>query len=381
MTPTFESDAELIATLGQLRPAPEPGFCADLDSRAAAGFPRRGEASRLTRLRERLRATPPRRRLLPAGGVAVAAIVVATAVIATGGDNGAVKPTRAVDDAPERESNLLGKLNEFDTPAPQASDSAPAEGSVQFEEALPEESAGSAAPRPGPYAANATHREVERSASIVLGTDTHGLRDASAGVFEAVHAADGIVLHSSVVDGRAGQDRASFELLIPSRKLSDTLAAISSVAEVRSRREGSDDITAPTVGAREHLADANAKVEGLLGQVAAAETAAQREAAEVELRASRREAAAIRGRLKGLERRASLSHVDVRIETGGEDSGSSGGAWGFFDGVDGAGRLLAIAAGVVVIAGAALLPFALIALLAWALHAAWLRRARRRALS
>ena len=49
-------DDELSATLRELRPAPAPAFAAELDERAAAGFPRpraAGRASPLTRLRAR----------------------------------------------------------------------------------------------------------------------------------------------------------------------------------------------------------------------------------------------------------------------------------------------------------------------------------------
>src|SRR6478735_1175391 len=72
-------DDQLTAELRALRPKPRPEFAAELDQRAAAGFPRR---SRLPRFSfERLRAIPRRRLLLPAGGVALAAIVVATILI------------------------------------------------------------------------------------------------------------------------------------------------------------------------------------------------------------------------------------------------------------------------------------------------------------
>jgi uncharacterized protein DUF4349 len=72
------------------------------------------------------------------------------------------------------------------------------------------------------------------------------------------------VLSSSIRDGTAGEAGAKFDLLIPSGKLGDALAAFSAIGEVRSRRESTQDITAPTIGVRERLQDSGAKIEGLL---------------------------------------------------------------------------------------------------------------------
>src|SRR5215213_4631940 len=71
-------DDKLAADLRALRPTPRPEFAAELDQRAAAGFPRRSHW-RWTPF-ERLRAMPPRKLLIPAGGFAVLAIAIATAV-------------------------------------------------------------------------------------------------------------------------------------------------------------------------------------------------------------------------------------------------------------------------------------------------------------
>ena len=67
-------------TLRALRPTPRPEFAAELDERAAAGFPRRSRLPRLSPRRP-ARVRTPRRVLIPAGGVAVLAIAIVTAVI------------------------------------------------------------------------------------------------------------------------------------------------------------------------------------------------------------------------------------------------------------------------------------------------------------
>jgi Domain of unknown function (DUF4349) len=396
----FRDETELAAALRELRPTPRPEFAAELDTRAAAGFPRDSRwGSALARMRERLASTPPRRLLAPAGAVTVAAVVIATAVVATTDTGDPTAPDRTVtaleQARPETgsaasgpESRLGGGQAQGATPmSSKAAEGGSAATNYAGESPTSATSTqGYAEPLPpdsGPYAAQAGRRDIERSAEIVLGADPSEIRADAARVFDAVHAADGIILNSSIRDGEAGTAAADFELLIPSAKLGDALASFSSIAEVRSRHESTLDITAPTVGVGERLRDARATVESLLGQLADADTDEERVAVEARLRSERYRIAALRSRLSSLERRASFSRVSLRIETGAAsssgDDGDAGG-WGLGDGVEGAGRVLAVAAGVTVIGLAILAPFGLIALLAWLTRRAWLRRARRDAL-
>lgn len=389
----FRDETELAAALRELRPEPWPEFAAKLDARAAAGFPRESRwRAALARLRDRL-ASPPRRLIAPAGAFAVAAVVIATAVVATTGS----------DHRATRESNTLGYMNRFDEsppptatedagPAPKADPTSAAAGGSESSGSSGTAYSGEATtgavaesppipPDSGPYAAQAGRREIERSAQMVLATDANEIRAAAGRVFAAVHTADGIVLSSSVRDGEAGVAAAEFELLIPSARLGDALASFSRIAEVRSRQEATRDITAPIVGAGERLRDARATVQSLLAELADADTDEERVAVESRLRNERYRVAALRSRLSSLERRANFSRVSLRIETGSTATAEEdGGAWGIGDGVEGAGRILAVAAGVTVIGLAILAPLALLALLAWLAHRAWLRRARRSAL-
>jgi Domain of unknown function (DUF4349) len=367
----FRDDAELTAALREIRPTPRPEFAAELDARAAAGFPRDSRwASAAARVRERLASTPPRRLLAPAGAVAVAAVVVATAVVATtesGSPTATDRPTVTRLDSARPSSEPVQKTATGAASSTHISESASS--ATEFRSS-------------GPFATQAGHRDIERSAEIVLGADPAEVRADAAKVFDAVHAADGIVLSSSIRDGDAGEAGADFELLIPSGKVGDAMASFSAIADVRSRHEATQDITAPTVGVGERLQDSRAKVESLLGQLAHADTDEERAAVEARLRSERHRTAALRSRLSSLSRRANLSHVSLRIETGETSSSSDrgGGGWGVGDGLDDAGRILAIAAGVTVIGLAILAPFALLALLACLARRAWVRRARRDAL-
>ncbi len=392
MTPI--SEHRLEAELRAMRPAPRPEFAARLDGEAAAGFRPDPETPRawLAGVVERLRATRPRRILAPAGAVALTAIVVSTAVIANSDSENDAR-RQPPDTAREQFQKASPLEREAHAATPDAVEPSASSGSVgsaaQYDSSPPvakdpisPRAAEPTTPGSGPYAARAAHRSVERTAQILLATTPSEVRDDAAQVFEAVHAADGIVLSSSVRDGRAGRAGARFELLIPSGRLSDAMASFSSIAAVRSRHESSQDITAPTVSAAERLQDANASVRGLLGQLAEADSDAARAATEAELRSARAKATVIRSRLAALERRDNLSRVSLRIETrdGASSSSGGGGPWGIGDGLHGAGRVLAVAAGVTVIAAAVLAPLALIALLAWLARGAWIRRARRHAL-
>jgi hypothetical protein len=442
----FDDDT-LFAELREIRPKPLPEFTAELDERAAAGFPRR--SSRATnpfgRLLEAWRATTPRRRLIPVVSVALLVLAISTAIVATsgGGEGGSgdvammtsgtaatsgeaesseggggeeageaisgpttsnsVKgPGRAVhhsgnaagggnaagaggipEYAPEAEETSTphraagaGASETKESGAEAGAESAPveeAEGTAHAGEVLPKEA-------PSGFG----QRDIERSASIVLGTKPGEVAGAAAKVYQAVHAVNGVVLNSSVSSGRAGATGATFSLLIPSRKLDDALASFSQIAEVRSRHDGTNDITAPTVGATEELRDSNASIEGLLKELGDVETEAERESVEARLREERRHHAAIRASLEHLHKRASMSEVSLRIVTGrgaGVTPPSKGsGDWSVGDALHDAGHILTIAAGVVLIALAVLVPIALILLLVWLANRFRIRRLRERTL-
>jgi hypothetical protein len=361
-------DDQLIADLQALRPTPRPRFAAELDERAAAGFPRR------SRLRLSLPKPSAKRLLIPAGGLAVLVIAVSTALTVGGSEGGKPELHSAITPPPEELAPQAGKA---------------AAGGVS---GAPEEANGTALEAGATLAGSAHspqanfnssfsphHRAVERSAEITLAANPEDVADDATKVFETVHANNGIVMRSSTQEGRAGEAGATFELLIPSRKLSDAMAAFSDIDHVRSRHEATADITAPTVSTAELLKESRARIDGLLAQLEGAETEEGREAVEPELRHERRHAGRLAAQLDHLHRRADFSRVSLRIETAGSES-SGGGAWGIDDALHDAGNVLTVAAAVTLVALAVLGPIALIALLAWLTHRTWVRRERRRIL-
>jgi uncharacterized protein DUF4349 len=205
--------------------------------------------------------------------------------------------------------------------------------------------------------------------------------DDASRVFEAVHADNGIVMRSSTQEGRPGEAGATFDLLIPSARLGDAMAAFSGIDAVRSRHEATADITAPTVTAAELLKESRARIDSLLSQLEGAETEEEQEAIEAELRHERRHASRLAAQLSHLHKRADFSRVSLQIETSGKESSDGAGAWSIDDALHDAGHVLTVAAAVILIALAVLGPIALIALFAWLTHRAWVRRERRRVLS
>jgi hypothetical protein len=438
----FDDDT-MLAELRELRPEPRPEFTATLDERAAAGFPRRTNPSKsvtpFTLLAEHWRDISPRRRLMPVLGFALAALIVATAVVAisgsgtnsnpgeeavvgmvpgagesgvaaeesgSGGAEFAAPPRHhAAGNHPSRggggeisgetvyapavpsvengtkSSKAAGGAGEA---AGSEEEAAEESGSVESESA---EAAGPIfAPENAPNTKAAGRRDIERSAYIILGTKPGEVGSASGKVYEAVHAARGIVLHSSVDSGSKGATGAIFELLIPTGKVDGALASISQIAEVRARHDATTDITAPTVNAAEELTDSNASIEGLLKELGSVETEAERESVEARLREERRHHAAIRASLDHLRERGAMSELTVRIVTS-HGAGvtpptaeESDGSWGVGDALHDAGHILTIAAGVVLIGLAFLAPIALIALLFWLGNRFRVRRLRERTL-
>jgi hypothetical protein len=392
-------DTKLAVDLRALRPQPRPDFVAELDARAAAGFPKkdRGDSPR-GRIASWLDRVPRRRLPVFAGAAATAAIAIATAVVAISEDGPARSPDRHLagpaavrpagrpdvqhSDVPsstvgQRAARRPGgetgaQLGAGDASVTRSS-AAGGTASLRFSAPVPPSTS-------GPYATRAARRDVERSARIVLGTEASGVRAAAARVFETVHSYDGVVMRSSVRDGSAGQAGAVFDLLIPSGKLGDAMAAFSDIAEVRSRSESTLDVTGPTVGLEERLRDTRATVEGLVSELTAVGSEAERIEVEAELRSARRRLASLRSRVASLQRRTHFSRISLRIETGAAAGGDAGGRWGVDDALDDAGHILTIGAGVTLIGLAILAPFILIGFLIWLAHRRQVRVGRERAL-
>ena len=216
-------------------------------------------------------------------------------------------------------------------------------------------------------------RAVERRTALELEAGSDEFAEVSDGVLRIADDADAIVQRSRVTE-TDGRGRATFDLRVPASRLDDVLAELSELAHVTSRRASSQDITAPTVSARDRLADARGERAALLRALGRASTANEAAARRARLREARRRVARAERDVRRLLARADRARLDVTVASTGRPS--EGGAWTPADALSDAGRVLQVAAGIVLVTGAVLLPFALLGALAAA--AARLTRRRRR---
>lgn len=353
--PTPNEIAELGALLVAERPRPREDFAARLDARVAARFaPAPRPARRAARRSWRLT-------LLPAATAVAVALAALVVVLQDGGT------------APDRGDAALV--------APQAAP-APAGG------ALSESAAGADADAPERAAADsgadaARGRKVERSASLELSTDPERVDDVAQGVLGVVARFDGIVDQSSVASGATGGE-ARFALRIPAGELQPALAALSRLPDARvlARTDDAVDVNQAYVSVRRRLADARAERAGVLRALRGADDEQQTLRLRARLDALERTIAAAERSQRALDRRVDYATVavSVRGDDDGAGTGATGGPFTLDRAVHDALRVLEVAAGVVVIATAALLPLLALAALAWPLGRALTRRRRQQAL-
>ncbi len=201
-------------------------------------------------------------------------------------------------------------------------------------------------------------RVVRRDAALALSTGEDDFADVTAGVLQIADDSGAIVMRSTVTE-RDGRGVARYDLRVPSSRLEETLADLSRLATVRSRTGSSDDITGAYVSARDRLDDARAERRALLTRLARADSENEADAIRASLRDARRRIALAERDVRRVRAQADRSRVSVTVESTGES-----GAWTPGDALDDAGRVLEVTAGIVLVVGAVLAPFAVLALLA-----------------
>lgn len=218
-------------------------------------------------------------------------------------------------------------------------------------------------------------RKVQRDAELTLTTAPGDVQNVADEVVSVTQDVGGVIARSTV-DVGGGGGSASFVLRIPTRRLDDALKQLSDLAHVGSLKQGSTDITGSFVSATDRLSDARAERRALLKALGRATTPNAIESLRQRIRFNRSEIGALKGELQAVKRRADLATVSLRVRGTGAAKGSEkeeGGAWTPGDAARDALRVLEVAAGVILIAAAVLVPVGLIALLA-ALAARFVRR-------
>jgi hypothetical protein len=362
--------AELALLLAGERPRARPEFAAELDQRAADRFAAPA-------------AKRPRRRLVlaPAALVGVVCTFAAVVVLSAGGSHPPVLRT-----FPERAGGssapaaATGSATGSATATGSGSGSAAATGSVAA--SATGSAARLAAPNTtsipsSPPAPTANGQRLVSSAQLSLSTTPGRIEQVAQQVFDVVGAAGGNVGHSTVTAAGGAGGFADFALSVPSATLAQTMTQLSRLrgASVVSRTDAIQNITGSFVSANRGLADARALRAALLRQLANAATTAQIDSLQARIRDAEASISSDLATLARLRRQVSFSQVSITISTSPAPRPLTGGGFTIGRAAHDAGRVLTVAAGVALIAAAALLPISLLGVLLWA---AWLVARRRR---
>lgn len=359
---------DLVSDIRATAPAMSPGFAARLENEVGERFPAPREQPSPVR-------RPGRRwLLLPAGG-ALAAVLVALVVVFAGSDgNGEITsfsgetaelPAAAV----ERDSGGAAAGRSGDESASGPAPAAPQASS----------SAARAAPAPVPPVADAGGpRKVERSASMALETPADDFERTTDAVNAVGARFGGIVASSQIGESDVAGGEASFDLRIPTDRLDRALAALAKLGHVTERSQGLQDITGSFRSAQERLTDVRAERRALLRALERATTQAQIDSLKAQLRSVGGQISTLKARLSALRRRADLATVSLTVRAVGERGATGGGQWTPGDAAGDALRVLEVAAGILLVALAVLVPLGLVGA-AVALGVRFGRRRRREA--
>lgn len=377
MTPRDEHREDLtdeqIADLGTLlqaeRPRPSEAFATRLDARVAARFaaPASAPQARRTWI-DALR----RPFLLPAAATVAVALVALVVVLGGGTEHGGTTLVAPSQSAPDTAAEAPAVQD-------QATDQRAAAGAAP--EIAPSGADAGAGADAGTTAADG--RKVERSASLELATAGDRVDDVAQDVLGVVARFDGIVDQSSISSGTTAGE-AHFALRVPTARLQPALAALSRIddAKVLARTDDAVDVNQAYVSVRRRLANARAERTGVLRALRAADSEDETLRLRARLDALERTIALTERSQRALERRVDYATVavSVRADTSTGDGAGTAGPFTIGRAAHDALRVLEVAAGVVVIAAAALVPLLALLACAWPLARALTRRRREHAL-
>jgi hypothetical protein len=213
-------------------------------------------------------------------------------------------------------------------------------------------------------------RRIIQSAQLSLTTPARLVDQVAQEVFNAVGQAHGIVQRSTVTANGGPGGYAEFQLSIPSAALPQTMATLSTLphARVASRTDTTQDVNDSYQADQRRLADARALRASLLKQLAAAVTQGQIDSLTARLHGTEAAISSDEATLRSLQHQIAYSQVMLTINAGAvpvlrPSSGSGGFTLG--RAAHDAGRVLTVAAGIVLIALAALAPVGLLLALLW----------------
>jgi hypothetical protein len=371
--------AEIALLLTGERPQARPAFCESLDERVARRFaqapPRPAERSGRSWAGF----------WQAAGAMAAGVAMIVGIAIVVSQHNGS-----------SSESSTSSSVLLDATPSPSAGRAAPS--TAQRRALAPhsaEKSAASSAAATtasGSAAAGAvqslqpptTGRKIVQSAQLQLAAPANRIDDVAQQVYNVIGQLNGIVEHSTITQTGGLDGSANFQLSVPSASLGQAMSQLSSLryASVLSRTDASQDITDQYGAARRALSDARALRTSLLKQLANATTTEQIDSLKAQIRDAEASISSDQATLNRLNRQVGFSQLglDISARSAPAPVSHHSGGFGIGRAAHDAGRVLTVAAGVALIALAALTPVALVAALFWWVGSALRRRRREQAL-
>jgi hypothetical protein len=227
-------------------------------------------------------------------------------------------------------------------------------------------------------------RQIVQSAQLQLLAASNRIDAVAQEVFQVVGNENGIVKSSSITAASGPGGYANFQLSIPSANLATTMKLLSILpyARVASRTDDTQDVTGAYDSDQRALSDARALRTSLLKQLAAAQTQEQINSLTAQIHDAEASISSDEATIQGLDHRINYSNLSVQINAGtilpvpAAHSSSSG--FTLHKAAHDAIRVLTVAAGVVLIVLAALIPAGLVVALGlWV--GALVRRRRREA--
>jgi Domain of unknown function (DUF4349) len=381
VAPRHAEVAELTLLLVATRPEPQAEFVSSLDARVHSRFARVDEAE------PKGARADFRRWFGPVAGLAATLAAVAVVVLAlnSGGSQVALKAatspaassssagaasTSAASGVPHRNAKPAIPL----APDKQATYGAAAS-TATSSAAVPNSGKVIAAPLPN-------GRKIVQSSQLALSAPASHIDDVAQEVFRVIGDENGVVNSSTVTASASGY--AQFRLSVPSSALQATMTSLSELkyASVSSRTDATQDVNGQYLSDQRQLADDRALRTSLLKQLANATTQAQIDSLNAQIRDAEASIRRDESTLNGLNHRINFSQIAVTVNTASPVpvAHKSTGSFTLGKAAHDAGRVLTVAAGVALIALAALLPIALIVALIWWIWSALRRRRREQAL-
>lgn len=410
--------AALVRDVQAQAPAMPTELREQLRDDVAAGFPRRGASAKARKAGAGAGAAAPtqtrrpRRSFAFGSGIAVAAVCVvfvAGAALQQGGsdDMTSAVPQSASDTAASRSYSAAGESSaaepsgvaDADSTAAGVPSRPPGALNKSLQSAPSDSVAQSSGGALAPFASEADDavataklkpaqgktstpasgkRRVEQAVDLTVRVKSGKLDEAAGKVGDITRGAGGYVADSQVSVGTRGAGSASFTLQVASSKLDQAIDRLSDLGTVTSQNQSSTDITSSFDSANQRLGDAKAVRKALLRSLAKADGAGEIASLRSRIADNRTTISGLESEILKLERRTNLTTIDLSLtaRSGDAPAGDDDGQWSIGDAAGDAVGILGTVSGVLLVGAAALLPFALIGFIAWALYR--VRRKRQR---